>query len=99
MYGAFWSDGGSDNGEFNINQFALFGGIIYCDVLSVDCLPPLFATGFPEAAHMAQFREIKAPIALAACGALLVPQALGTCVVLAAAVWWLCRKIGREVVV
>jgi hypothetical protein len=39
-------------------------------------------------------REIKSPIALAACGAFLVPEPLGICFVLAAGIWWLWRKIG-----
>lgn len=39
-------------------------------------------------------REIKSPIALAACGVFLVPEPLGMCLVLAAAIWWLWRKIG-----
>ncbi len=43
---------------------------------------------------MAKFREMKSPIALAACGAFLVPEPLGTCFVLVAVIWWLCRKIG-----
>jgi hypothetical protein len=37
-------------------------------------------------------REIKTPPALAAFGAFFVPEPLGACLVLAAAVWWLCRK-------
>ncbi len=37
---------------------------------------------------------MKSPIALAACGAFLVPEPLGTCFVVVAAIWWLCRKIG-----
>jgi DNA-binding XRE family transcriptional regulator len=43
---------------------------------------------------MIQFRAIKSPVALAACGAFLVPEPFGTCIVLAAAIWWLCRRIG-----
>ena len=39
-------------------------------------------------------REIKSPVALAACGIFLVPEPLGMCLVLAAAIWWLWRKIG-----
>lgn len=42
---------------------------------------------------MMKFRAIKSPVGLAACGAFLVPEPLGTCLVLAAAIWWLCRKI------
>jgi len=37
-------------------------------------------------------RQIKTPRALAALGAFFVPEPLGACLVLAAAVWWLCRK-------
>jgi hypothetical protein len=37
-------------------------------------------------------REIKTPPALAAFGAFFVPEPLGACLVLAAAIWWLCRK-------
>ena len=43
---------------------------------------------------MIKIRTIKSPGTLAACGAFLVPEPLGVCLVLAAAVWWLCRKIG-----
>ena len=43
---------------------------------------------------MIKIRTIKSPVALAACGAFLVPEPLGACLVLAAAIWWLCRKIG-----
>ena len=48
---------------------------------------------------MAKFREMKSPIALAACGAFLVPEPLGTCFVLVAVIWWLCRKIGSPCLV
>lgn len=42
-------------------------------------------------------REIKTPPALAAFGAFFVPEPLGACLVLAAAIWWLCRKpFGRD---
>jgi hypothetical protein len=37
-------------------------------------------------------RELKTPPALAAFGAFFVPEPLGACLVLAAAIWWLCRK-------
>jgi hypothetical protein len=37
-------------------------------------------------------REIKSPPALAALGAFFVPEPLGACLVIAAAIWWLCRK-------
>jgi hypothetical protein len=37
-------------------------------------------------------REIKSPLALATLGAFFVPEPLGTCLILAAAIWWLCRK-------
>jgi hypothetical protein len=40
-------------------------------------------------------REIGSPAALAACGAFLVPEPFGVCVVLAAAIWWLWRRVGR----
>jgi hypothetical protein len=39
-------------------------------------------------------REIKSPAALAACGLFLVPEPFGICFVLAAAIWWLRRKMG-----
>jgi hypothetical protein len=42
---------------------------------------------------MVKFRRIKSPLALAACGAFLVPEPFGACFVLAAAIWWLCRKM------
>jgi hypothetical protein len=45
-------------------------------------------------AHMIKLRAIKSPVALAACGAFLVPEPLGSCFVLAAAIWWLYRKVG-----
>ena len=41
-------------------------------------------------------RHIKTPRALAALGAFFVPEPLGACLVLAAAVWWLCRKPFRR---
>jgi len=41
-----------------------------------------------------KFRAIKSPTTLAACGAFLVPEPLGICCVLAAGIWWLCRKMG-----
>jgi hypothetical protein len=47
-----------------------------------------------RAVPMISVREMKSPIALAACGAFLVPEPLGICLVLAAAIWWLWRKIG-----
>jgi hypothetical protein len=37
-------------------------------------------------------REIKSPLALATLGAFFVPEPLGVCLILAAAIWWLCRK-------
>ena len=43
---------------------------------------------------MIKVRTIKSPVTLAACGAFLVPEPLGACLVLAAGIWWLCRKIG-----
>jgi hypothetical protein len=42
---------------------------------------------------MAGFRQIKSPVALATFGAFLVPEPLGTCLVLLAAIWWLWRKL------
>jgi hypothetical protein len=42
---------------------------------------------------MVKFSRINSPLALAACGAFLVPEPFGTCFVLAAAIWWLCRKM------
>ena len=45
---------------------------------------------------MRNFQEIKSPAALAAFGAFFVPEPLGTCFVLAAAVWWLCRRSNRS---
>ena len=41
-------------------------------------------------------RHIKTPRALAALGAFFVPEPLGACLVLAAAIWWLCRKPFRR---
>jgi hypothetical protein len=43
---------------------------------------------------MARIRDIKSPVALAAVGAFLVPEPLGTCLVAAAVIWWLGRKLG-----
>ena len=37
-------------------------------------------------------RDIKSPLALATLGAFFVPEPLGACLILAAAIWWLCRK-------
>lgn len=42
---------------------------------------------------MPGFRKIKSPSALATLGAFLVPEPLGACLVLLAAIWWLCRKL------
>jgi hypothetical protein len=36
--------------------------------------------------------EIKSPPGLAALGAFFVPEPLGACLVIAAGIWWLCRK-------
>jgi len=44
---------------------------------------------------MKRLRHIKSPAALATFGAFFVPEPLGACVVLAAAIWWSCRKLGR----
>jgi len=38
---------------------------------------------------MTKFHQIKSPVALAAFGAFFVPEPLGICLVLAAAIWWL----------
>jgi hypothetical protein len=46
-------------------------------------------------ANMTKFIEIKSPVALAVFGAFLTPEPLGVCFVLAAAIWWAWRKIGR----
>jgi hypothetical protein len=43
---------------------------------------------------MTNFRKINSPIALATCGMFLVPEPLGACLLLAAAIWWLWRKAG-----
>jgi hypothetical protein len=43
---------------------------------------------------MAKFRDIKSPVALAAVGAFMVPEPLGTCLIAAAIIWWLARKLG-----
>jgi len=45
---------------------------------------------------MKSLRKIKSPAALATFGAFFVPEPLGACVVLAAAVWWSCRKLSRN---
>lgn len=42
-------------------------------------------------------RDIKSPLALATLGAFFVPEPLGACLILAAAIWWLCRKPFRGV--
>ncbi len=42
---------------------------------------------------MAGFRQIKSPVALATFGAFFVPEPVGTCLVLVAAIWWLWRKL------
>jgi hypothetical protein len=43
---------------------------------------------------MTNFRGINSPVALATCGMFLVPEPFGACLLLAAAIWWLWRKIG-----
>lgn|GEM_PF-5952112 len=43
--------------------------------------------------YITKFREIKSPVALAILGAFVVPEPLGTCFMLAAAIWWSCRKL------
>jgi len=42
-----------------------------------------------------KFRKIKSPIALATMGAFFVPEPLGACCMLIAAVWWSFRKLNR----
>lgn len=42
---------------------------------------------------MAGSTQIKSPVALATFGAFFVPEPLGTCLVLLAALWWLWRKL------
>jgi hypothetical protein len=44
---------------------------------------------------MKSLRKIKSPAALATFGAFFVPEPLGACVVLAAAIWWSYRKLIR----
>jgi hypothetical protein len=44
---------------------------------------------------MERLRKIKSPAALATLGAFFVPEPLGACVVLVAAIWWLYRKLIR----
>jgi hypothetical protein len=43
--------------------------------------------------HITKLREIKSPAALATFGAFFVPEPFGTCFLLAAAIWWSCRKL------
>ena len=43
---------------------------------------------------MTNFRRINSPVALATCGMFLVPEPFGACLMLAAAIWWLWRKMG-----
>jgi hypothetical protein len=43
---------------------------------------------------MTNFRRINSPVALATCGMFLVPEPFGACLLLAAAIWWLWRKMG-----
>lgn len=45
---------------------------------------------------MAGFRQIKSPVALATFGAFFVPEPVGICFVLLAAIWWLWRKLYRS---
>jgi hypothetical protein len=45
---------------------------------------------------MKRLRQIKSPAALATFGAFFVPEPLGACLVLVAAIWWSCRKLGRR---
>ena len=53
---------------------------------------PCPEAGAPEL--MTNFRGINSPVALAECGMFLVPEPLGACLLLAAAIWWLWRKTG-----
>jgi hypothetical protein len=41
--------------------------------------------------YVKTFRQINSPVALATFGAFFVPEPLGICLVLAAAIWWLTR--------
>jgi hypothetical protein len=42
---------------------------------------------------MGNLRKIRSPVALATFGAFCVPEPLGACLVLAAAIWWSYRKL------
>jgi hypothetical protein len=42
-------------------------------------------------------REINSPLALATLGAFFVPEPIGTCLVIAAGIWWLYRKPDQTV--
>jgi hypothetical protein len=42
--------------------------------------------------ELALLRHTKSPAALATMGAFFIPEPLGACLVLVAALWWLCRR-------
>jgi hypothetical protein len=45
---------------------------------------------------IAIFHRIRSPVALATLGAFFVPEPFGICCVIAAAIWWFCRKLHGE---
>jgi hypothetical protein len=45
---------------------------------------------------IAIFHQIRSPVALATLGAFFVPEPFGICFVIAAAIWWFCRKLRGE---
>jgi hypothetical protein len=45
---------------------------------------------------VAIFHQMGSPVALATLGAFFVPEPFGICLVIAAAIWWLCRKLRDE---
>ena len=45
---------------------------------------------------VAIFHQMGSPVALATLGAFFVPEPFGICLVIAAAIWWFCRKLRRE---
>ena len=45
---------------------------------------------------VAIFHQMGSPIALATLGAFFVPEPFGICLVIAAAIWWFCRKLRGE---
>ena len=44
-------------------------------------------------AQIPAFRRVNSPAGLATLGAFFVPEPAGACIVLLAAIWWLCRKV------